>query len=196
MHRQSMQGVRLNSTSNEAGTEKKVVKQGLEKDEAVKAEESEEETDEESEEKLGEEAMETVKKYKARFPAIHDITVRRKTGQKGKETVFEENSFKTCVTLQGRKKDGRKPRVWVSFSEDKIPAEVASMQWPTGREGATKATLFDYEEVQHDMRCEWPMGDLMEFQVTEKTLVKGDRKIWREVIREGGLIYDDSEEGE
>ena len=208
MHRQCMLGVRLNSTLDEAATEKKAVKQSSNQDEAPKAEDAEEETDEETddedfEEETEEEAqkdwnkdvpVETVKNYKNRFPRIHDITVKCKTGQKDKEDVFDE-FFKAYVTLQGRKQNGRKPRVWVSFSEDMIPQEVAEMEWPTGKEGATKTTLCDWEENQHDLRVKWPVGKLMEFQVMEKVLVKGNRKIWREVVQKGGVIVDD-EKGE
>ena len=133
---------------------------------------------------------ETEEHYKARFPAIHNIMVRRKTGQ-----GHEDEHFKTYVTLQGRKHGWRKPRVWVSFSGDTLPEEVASLEWPTGKEGATKATVFDWEENQHDLKFKWPLGRLMRFQVTEKTLVRGDRRIWREVIQKGDVVVGD-EKGE
>ena len=210
MYRQCMQGVRLSSTLDEAGSEKEGEKQDHGKDKAMKAEEAKEEVDEEMDEEFEEDTeegeqdwkknvpIETEENYKARFPAIHDITVKRKTGPQGKGEAVEEKFFKTYVTLQGRKQGWRKPRVWVSFDGDMLPEEVASMEWPTGKEGATKATILDWDETQHDLKFRWPLGKFMEFQVTEKTLVKGDRKIWREVIQkgEGGLTDGDKGEGE
>ncbi|KAM0799396.1 hypothetical protein BDR22DRAFT_855214 [Usnea florida] len=185
MHRRRMQGVRLGSTLEEAGTKKEGVKQVLEKKEAIKAEEVDEEVDEDVDEEMDENfEEETEENYKARFPAIHDVTVTRKTD---KGDGFEADFLKAYVFLEGRKQGWRKPRVWVSFSGDKLPEEVASMQWPTGKEGATKVTLDDWEEGKHDLRFRWPMPPEggMEFQVVEKTLVKGNRRIWREVIQKG-----------
>ena len=199
MHRRCMQGVRLGSTLDEAGTKKEGVKQKSEKDEAIKAEEAEEELDEDMDEEVDEEfEEETEENYKARFPAIHDIEVKRKSD---KGDGFEVDFFKAYVFLQGRKQGWRKPRVWVSFSGDRLPEEVASMQWPTGKEGATNVTLFDWEEGKHDVSFRWPMpppGDMMKYQVVEKTLVKGSRRIWREVIQkgEGELIHGDKGKGE
>ena len=205
-----MQGVRLSSTLDEAGTDKE---QGHGKDDTVKAEEAkeeadeetdEEETDEEATEETEEEAepdwdkdlpKETEDGYKARFPAIHDIIVKRKTS---KGDVVQEDFLKAYLTLQGRKQHGRKPRVWVSISEEKIPADVAELEWPTGKEGVTKATIFDWDESGHDLKFKWRLGKFMEFQVLEKTLVKGNRRIWREVVQKGdrGLVDGDKTEKE
>ena len=231
MHRQCMQGVRLSSTVDGAGTEKEAVKQEVGQDEAVKTEEAlkAEESVKMEEALKAEEAVkmeeakdaidevydndyfeeetgndwkkevpeETEEEYKARFPAIHDIIVKQKTG---KGDVVKKNFFKAYLTLQGRKQHGRKPRVWVSLSdsEDRIPADVAELEWPTGKEGVTKATIFDWEENSHDLRFLKPMSKGMEFQVVEKTLLKGDRRIWREVVQKGedGLIDGDKEKGE
>ena len=208
MHRQCMQGVRLSSTLDEAVTEKEGTKQERAKDEATKVEQAEKEADEETHEEvaenLEEEAqqdwdkavpVETDDEYKARFPAIHDIVVKRITGEKGKEDV-EKSLTKAYLTLHNRKHNGRKPRVWVSISEEKIPADIAGLEWPAGKQGVTKATILDWEESGHDLKFKWPLGKFMEYQVVEKTLVKGNRRIWREVVQKRKGDVADGDKGE
>ena len=212
--------------SEESVEEKKRVKQGHEEGEAVKAKEIEEqiekfvaeemkklvvkETEEKDEEEYKEEdeepyvrviKEETAEEYNARFPAIHDIRVKRKSRTSTEDDLGDEcewDHFKTFVTLQGRKQGDRQPRVWVSFSEGKAMdeiVEVGTMQWPTGKEGATNAELYDDEEIQHDIEFTRPLGKYMKFQVVEKTLAKGDRRIWREVVQKR-TVDEDKGEGE
>ena len=195
MYRPCMQGVRLSSTLDGAGTQENGVKQGHGEDEVVKVKEAVEKktgvkqghgedeavTLEEAVEEVEEkDAGETEEDYKARFPAIHEIEVKKK-GQKGKGDDWE--MVKAFVTLQGRKQGGYQPRVWVSFSEVEPMEEVVALEWPTGKEGATKGELFDQVELKHDVKFDWPLGEFMKYQVVEKTLKKGDRRIWREVIQ-------------
>ena len=211
--------------AEESVEEKKGVTQGHEEYEAVKAKKMEEQIDKlvqeemkklfaKDEEEDGEEfeeedeepyvrvpKEETPEEYNARFPAIHEIRVKRKSRTSKEDDLGDDcewDSFKTFVTLQGRKQGNRQPRVWVSFSQGKAMdeiVEVGTMQWPTGKEGATNATLYDREEVQHDIEFTRPLGKYMKFQVVEKTLEKGDRRIWREVVQKRA-VDEDKGEGE
>ena len=204
--------------AEESVEEKKGVKQGHEEDEAVKAKEIEEQIEKFVQEEMkklvvkeNEEAdeepyvrvlkEETAEEYNARFPAIHDIRVKRKCRTSKEDDLGDDgewDNFKTFVTLQGRKQGNRQPRVWVSFSKGKAMdeiVEVGTMQWPTGKEGASNAELDDREEIQHDIEVMRPLGKYMKFQVVEKTLAKGDRRIWREVVQKR-TVDEDKGEGE